>query len=60
MEQQWLDVPRLYLETTNEVVSCEQLVEYEFERMITAGLVQSEHVKRPFVNILWGKHTKGQ
>lgn len=29
----------LYLEAADEVVSCEQLVEYEFKRVIPAGLV---------------------
>lgn len=41
-----------YLEAANEVVSGEQLVEYEFEGVIPAGLVQGEHIKRPLVNIL--------
>lgn len=30
---------KLYLETANEVVSCEQLVENEFKGVIPAGLI---------------------
>lgn len=45
----------LYLESANEVVSCQQLVEYEFEWVIPAGLIQSEHVKRPRVHMLRGE-----
>lgn len=41
-----------YLEAANEVVSGEQLVEYEFEGVIPAGLVQSKHIKRPLVDVL--------
>lgn len=29
----------LYLETANEVISCEQLIEYEFKCVLPAGLI---------------------
>lgn len=35
----------LYLETADEVVSGEQLVENEFKCVLATGLVQSKHVK---------------
>lgn len=45
---------RFYLEPADEVVSRKQLVEYELQGMVSAGLVESKHVEGPFVNVLGG------
>lgn len=42
----------LHLEAGDEIVSGEELVEDEFERVVAARLIQSEHVKRPPINVL--------
>lgn len=44
--------PSVYLEAADEVVSRQQLVEDELKRVVPAGLVQSEHVERPPVDVL--------
>lgn len=45
---------RFYLEPADEVVSREQLVEYELKGVVSAGLVESKHIKGPLVNVLRG------
>lgn len=41
-----------HLEAVNQVVSGQQLVEDKLERVISAGVIQSEHVKGPRVHVL--------
>ncbi len=41
-----------HLEAADEVVSGEELVKDELERVVTARLVQSKYIKRPLIHIL--------
>lgn len=43
---------RFYLEPADEVVSREQLVKYELQGVVSAGLVESKHVEGPPVDVL--------
>lgn len=42
----------VYLETINQVISVEQFKEDNFQSMVSAGIIQCKHIKRPHIYML--------